>query len=192
MNHDHLTTALRIWAAAAPDSLYSGSRWIFACWQEPDGSLTVSALFAASDCLDAATYDEDDARPDAPIPAPWVEFALDVDGLVFDLVTERPGRPCLLAGVGVAAAARPGPREDANVHAWMATGKAAIAVELHRHGAAVGQCEVGDPLWWDRQELFEPLERFRAAATGWPPALPESLTAPASRSRSAVPWNGPC
>ncbi|MEU5874246.1 hypothetical protein AB0A73_22150 [Glycomyces sp. NPDC047369] len=192
MNHDDLTAALRRWAASAPESLYEGSRWTIACWQDAEGRLTVSGLLVATWGL--VDFEEDPtirARPNAPIPAWWLETALDLESITNLLASAGPGGPDLLAGVGIAAA--PGPREDAIVHAWLAVADAAIRVELHRHGTWIGRCAIGDPLWWDQRALFEPLERFRARATGWPPNLPANLTAPTTNPRtSAAAWTGPC
>ncbi|MEU6858493.1 hypothetical protein AB0B28_06430 [Glycomyces sp. NPDC046736] len=178
MNHDRLATALRAWADSAPVSLFDGSRWIIACWQDPKGHLTASSLLTASNHLSGAGDEETAAVvPDAPIPARWLKSALDFDGRIFDLTVTRPSGPHLLAGVGLAAAT-PGPRENAIVHVWIAAASAAISAELHRRNTAIGRCQVGDPLWWDRRKLFEPLERFRAAATGWPPILPARFAEP--------------
>jgi hypothetical protein len=192
MDSNPLANALRLWAESAPDSLFTGSDWIIACWQARDGRLAVSGLLAATYSLDP------DAEATAPaftrpqVPDAWLGYALDFDGRVFDLVTKRPASSGHLAGVGLVKA-KPGTRDDAVVLAWMATGEAAIRVELHRYADAVGRCEVGDPLWWDQQDLFEPLERYRAAACGWPPALPTALAIPDRSERpSTAAWAGPC
>ncbi|MCC3762576.1 hypothetical protein K3N28_05770 [Glycomyces sp. TRM65418] len=198
MHSDDLPTALRAWFAATADHLHRG-RWIIACWQTPQGRLTVAELPEATACLD--DLDGCIIAPDEPLPAAWLTEALDFHLRMCDHVPARPTGPFGLVGVGLAVtkpAFKPEPElepdawEAATEHAWIVSDDGAFTVELYLHAAAVGRCEVGDPLWWDRQELFEPLERYRAAITGWPPILPATtnpaLPVPAS---SPADWLGP-
>jgi hypothetical protein len=62
VNSNNLAAALRTWAGSAPDSLFSEEPWIIACWQAPEGDLSISGLLAATYALDA----------DEPAPVPPV------------------------------------------------------------------------------------------------------------------------
>lgn len=52
--------------------------------------------------------------------------------------------------------------------------------------------ETDTPLWWEAAGLLAPLERFRAAISGWPPVLPEDDLPPAKAFPPSTGWAGPC
>jgi hypothetical protein len=176
---DNLCATLRVWAGPAQDRLAADDTrtpvpWIIACWEDGAGQIATSLLPAAT----AALQDhlgQIGPGSEQTVPTDWLKAASDSTAFMSDIVM---GEPRHLAGIGLVTRTTAVTGQDATRIQIAAARGTAFTYERQDGGCEARlRFDVGDPLWWDHQAVLAPLERYRAAATGWPPVLPEAKPA---------------
>lgn len=176
---------------------------LFACWEAPAGFAVCKFLPAATNAMFRAVFGRGvfgiDELAAFGVPDAWLPRALEGP-----LSEWGDGSADPLLGVGLVAA--PGDAVDDQARtAWMALPEGA-ALRWERRPlasllggfvefAALDACErieIDTPLWWEAEGLLAPLERFRAAISGWPPVLPDSDASSAVAYPPSTGWAGPC
>lgn len=184
---DNLCATLRIWAGPAQDRLVADDTrtrvpWIIACWEDGAGQIATSLLPAATDALQDHLGQVGPAPEQEVLPTGWLKSASDFTAFMSDIVM---GDPWHLAGIGLITRTTAATGQRAMRIQIAADRGTAFTYERHDGGSEARlRFDVGDPLWWDQQAVLEPLERYRAAATGWPPVLPEADPARPEPSRA--------
>ncbi|MDA1359797.1 hypothetical protein O1R50_09195 [Glycomyces luteolus] len=174
---DNLCTALRIWTGPAQDRLAADDTrtrvpGIIACWEDGAGQISTSLLPTATAALQAHLGHADLDPEQRALPTDWPKAASDFTALMRDIVM---GEPWYLAGIGLVTRTTAATGQHTMCIQIAADRGTAFTYERHDSGSETRlRFDVGDPLWWDQQAVLEPLERYRAAATGWPPVLPEA------------------
>lgn len=178
----NLCAALRIWAGPARDRLTADDPqtrvpWVIACWEDAVGQISTTLLREATTALRGRRSEMDFDSDQLALPADWLKAASDFTARVRDIVI---GKPEYLAGIGLITRTTTTTGQRAmRVQIATASGDAFTFEHGDDGGEARLRCKAGDPLWWDQQAVLEPLERYRAAVTGWLPVLPDNGATPA-------------
>lgn len=177
---------------------------LFACWEAPAGYAVCKYLPAATWALNyvVGRFDFDLAALSvAGVPDAWLPMTLEGPVSAWGDGSADP-----LVGVGLVAAPSAAVEHDEARTAWMAlTGGSALRWEGTCDPSAIDagslaksvthnacdRIETGTSLWWDAAGLLDPLECLRAAISGWPPVLPDSVSRPAPAFPTSTGWAGP-
>ncbi|MEU6246126.1 hypothetical protein [Glycomyces sp. NPDC047010] len=177
---------------------------LFACWEAPAAFAVCKFLPAATHAMFQAVFGRGvfgfDELVASGVPDAWLPKAL--AGPVSEW---SDGSADPLVGVGLVGT--PGTALNCETRsAWMALAEGAALRWEHTHHPATnrpsgfiectaqdacGRVEANTPLWWEAEGILAPLERFRAAISGWPPVLPDNRPRPAVACPPSTGWAGP-